>query len=99
MMCNKSASYYTGNVFVIFVANILGGHISINMGIQTMSLCSPLNVHITIITIIILFTECKLHVCVANMGLVLYIGGDFILRLRIVLLVGMLWADVMCDMG
>ena len=36
---------------------------------------------------------------VANMGLVLYIGGDFILRLRIVLLVGMLWADVMCDMG
>ena len=37
--------------------------------------------------------------CVANMGLVLYIGGDFILRLRIVLLVGMLWADVMCDMG
>ena len=33
------------------------------------------------------------------MGLVLYIGGDFILRLRIVLLVGMLWADVMCDMG
>ena len=36
--------------------------------------------------------------CVANMGLALYIGGDFILRLRIVLLVGMLWADVMCDM-
>ena len=36
---------------------------------------------------------------VANMGLVLYIGGDFILRLRIVLLVGMLWVDVMCDMG
>ena len=40
-----------------------------------------------------------LGTCVANMGLVLYIGGDFILRLRIVLLVGMLWADVMCDMG
>ena len=40
MMCNKPASYYTGNVFVIVVANILGGHISINMGIQTMSLCS-----------------------------------------------------------
>ena len=38
----------------------LGGHISINMGIQTMSLCSPVNVHITIITtIIILFTKCK----------------------------------------
>ena len=36
---------------------------------------------------------------VANMGLVLYIRGDFIVRLRIVLLVGMLWADVMCDMG
>ena len=33
------------------------------------------------------------------MGLVLYIGGDFILRLGIMLLVGMLWADVMCDMG
>ena len=47
MMCNKPASYYTGNVFVIVVANILGGHISINMGIQTMSLCSPVNVHIT----------------------------------------------------
>ena len=36
---------------------------------------------------------------IANMGLALYIGGDFILRLKIVLLVGMLWADVMCDMG
>ena len=66
MMCNKSASYYTGNVFVIVVANILGGHISINMGIQTMSLCSPVNVHITIITIILLFTKCKLHVCIAH---------------------------------
>ena len=40
-----------------------------------------------------------MYIYVANMGLVLYIGGDFILRLRIVLLVGMLWADVMCDMG
>ena len=60
MMCNKPASYYTGNVFVIVVANILGGHISINMGTQTMSLCSPVNVPITIITtIIILFTKCK----------------------------------------
>ena len=60
MMCNKPASYYTGNVFVIVMANILGGHISINMGIQTISLCSPVNVHITIITtIIILFTKCK----------------------------------------
>ena len=67
MMCKKSASYYTGNVFVIVVANILGGHISINMGIQTMSLCSPVNVHITIITtIILLFTKCKLHVCIAR---------------------------------
>ena len=65
-MCNKSASYYTGNVFVIVVANILGGHIFINMGIQTMSLCSPVNVHITIITIILLFTKCKLHVCIAR---------------------------------
>ena len=64
MMCNKSASYYTGNVFVIVVANILGGHISINMGIQTMSLW--VNVHITIITIILLFTKCKLHVCIAR---------------------------------
>ena len=51
------------------------------------------------------FAPCLEHICaggrgsVANMGLVLYIGGDFILRLRIVLLVGMLWADVMCDMG
>ena len=49
------------------------------------------------------FAPCLEHICagggsVANMGLVLYIGGDFILRLRIVLLVGMLWADVMCDM-
>ena len=48
---------------------------------------------------------CLEHICaggggsVANMGLVLYIGGDYILRIRIVLLVGMLWADVMCDMG
>ena len=67
MMCNKSVSYYAGNVFVIVVANILGGHISINMGIQTMSLCSPVNVHITIITtIILLFTKCKLHVCIAR---------------------------------
>ena len=66
MMCNKSASYNTGNVFVIVVANILGGHISINMGIQSMSLCSPVNVHITIITIILLFTQCKLHVCIAR---------------------------------
>ena len=67
-MCNKSASYYTGGVFVIVVANILGGagHISINMGIQTMSLCSPVNVHITIITIILLFTQCKLHVCITR---------------------------------
>ena len=66
MMCNKSASFYTGNVFVIVVANILGGHISINMGIQTMSLCSPVNVHITIITIILLFTKGKLNVCIAR---------------------------------
>ena len=28
-----------------------------------------------------------------------YVGGDIYLRLRIMLLVGMLWADVMCDMG
>ena len=52
------------------------------------------------------FVPCLEHICagggggsVANMGLRLYIGGDFILRLRIVLLVGMLWVDVMCDMG
>ena len=52
------------------------------------------------------FAPCLEHICagggggsVANMGLVLLYWRDFILCLRIMLLVGMLWADVMCDMG
>ena len=57
MTRNKSASYYIGSVFGI------GGHISKNMGIQTMSLCPPVYVHINII---LLFTQCNIHVCIAR---------------------------------
>ena len=48
-----------------------------------------------------LFAPCLEHICAGGGGgseaniWYCYIGGDFILRLRIMLLVGMSWADVL----
>ena len=63
IVIRQHLNYHTGSVFVIVVANILGGHVSINMAIQTMSLCPPVNVHIIII---LLFTQCNIHVCIVR---------------------------------